>query len=147
MITLPITLEKEPAKKVAEWLTAGRGVAVWQNQDLSSSDIGGLKFTPARTVEGEPVKSPHWNCGTAPEMVIEEKTAFQVVEYTQVYRVKVRTGPPYLGGIHLKDRDKLDTAMQKAGEGAVYHFDYERQYGSPWFTAIVSVPTSTVPLS
>lgn len=42
--------------KVEEWLTSGRGVHVWRNQDLSSPRIGGLMFTPG---DGQPV-APHW---------------------------------------------------------------------------------------
>jgi hypothetical protein len=43
----PIVVDASIAPKLREWFSAGRGVRVWCNADLSSGNVGHQMFTPA----------------------------------------------------------------------------------------------------
>ena len=137
----------EHAPKLLEWLAKREGIAVWKNRDLGSSSLGHEQFTPALQEDGTPVPSPHWSCGHTPDRIVTDRACVTIREWQDVAICKVRSGPPYLGGIHRLDRDKLDTALEKAGEGASWRPDWDsHQYGSAWFTAIISIPGESRPL-
>ena len=143
------TIDSENAEKCRAWMDTGRGITVWQNQDLSSREIGTLVYTPAKTVEGECITTPpgwQYTFKDSTESGLE-RSAFIVRTWKEVARVKVRNGPPCFGHIHRADRKRLDAALEKAGEGAAWTPDYStRQYGSAWFTAVISIPSENSPL-
>lgn len=145
----PIILESpEHAPKLKQWLETRGGIAVWVCQDLGSPRIGQETFTPAMHPDGSPATSPHWSNGNSPDRIVTDPVLVFVRSWTEVGRVKIRRGPPYLGGVHRRDRDRLDNALAKAGDGAAWIPDYStRQYGSPWFTAIIQIPSAPIPLS
>lgn len=136
------TVDAEHAMKLRDWIASGRGVAVWQNRDLGSPSVGGYAFTPAITA-GARTPSPHWNYGNAPVDVVHSREAFRVRTTAPRESVKVRRGPPYLGGIHRKDRAKLDAALARAGKGSFWTYDSPAEYGSPWFSVRVWTVTGT----
>lgn len=144
-----ITTTAEHEAKLAEWLKNRGGIAVWSNKDLGSPSLGGQQFTPALHADGTAATSPHWSCGNgAPDFVVTDAAAVTIREWREVARVKIRNGPPYLGCVHRRDRDRLDNALQAAGEGASYRRDYSAmKYGSPWFDAVIEVPASVRPLN
>lgn len=147
-ITLPITFPIEHEAKAADWIKNRGGIAVWVNHDLGSPRVGGQSFTPAKAEDGTPMGSPHWRNGNAPACIITDASQVQVKEWREVARVKVRRGPPCFGGIHRKDKDKLNAALEKAGDGASYVESFERmQCGSPWFECIIQVPSIVRPLN
>ena len=129
----PYRISEEHAPQIWEWLTSGRGVAVWQNYDLGSPSIGALSFTPAIT-DGARTPSPNWRVGHEPVDVTHSAADFIVETTAPGAVVKVRRGPPHLGGIHRRDRDKLDTVLEAAGPGSFWTYEPEsRAYGSGWF--------------
>lgn len=143
---MTLIIEPENAEKIKSWIETRQGVAVWKCCDLSSSRIGQETLTPATHENGEPATSPHWSNGNAPDRIITELSDVGVRSWKEVSRVKIRRGPPCYGHVHRADRDKLDTAIAKAGDGASWKPDYERAYGSPWFTAIIEIPSDVTPL-
>ncbi len=45
--TRTIKVDASIVPKLAEWFAAGRGVRVWENQDLGGGNVGHKTFTPA----------------------------------------------------------------------------------------------------
>ena len=135
-------IDETIADKVREWLRAGRGVAVWQNADLGSASVGSLAFTP-----GDETGSPHWRYGRSPIAVSHSPAEFAVRQWKESSRVKVRRGPPYLGGIHRLDRPRLDRALALAGPGATWRYIAYPDYGSAWATVCVESLAGETPLS
>lgn len=86
------------AAPVRKWLEAGRGVALWRNQEIGR-DVGQCVMTPARTEAGETYPSPHWKYGREPEHVFTASAAFCVELHSPVAKVK----PKPNGGIRRSD--------------------------------------------
>ena len=143
-----LVIEPSAVNQVREWIESRGGVAIWKCVDLGNSRIGSETLTPATHKDGAPATSPHWSNGNSPNRIITELSQVGVRSWREVSRVKVRTGPPCFGNVHRADRTKLDAAMDKAGNGASWQADYsKRSFGSPWFEAVISVPSETVPIS
>lgn len=143
-----ITVATGNENKLREWLLTRGGIAVWVNKDLGSANIGCESYTPANDEEGIPMGSPHWSCGNVPEFVIQDPANVMIEERREVARVKVRNGPPYLGGINRADKGRLDAALDKHGETARYSRDYSNMaYGSAWFEAVITVADSVRPIN
>lgn len=141
-----ITFSPENESKAREWLASRGGIAVWVNADLSSSDVGSQTYTPALTLEGAPMGSPHWRFTGKPAFVVTDPALVSIETRKEVARIKIRKGAPCYGGVNRLDRPKLDHAMQ--AEGANWIADYSgMKHGSAWFVAVVSVPDSVRPLS
>jgi len=141
----PYRIAEDQAPKIVDWLASGRGVAIWQNVDLGSASIGGLAFTPAIT-DGARTNCPGWQYGREPLDVSHAREDF-IVEFTAPGAiVKVRRGPPCYGGIHRRDRAKLDKAMELAGKGSFWTYSEPAGYGSPWFGVRVHSIVGTRPL-
>ena len=133
--------------KAIDWIKNRNGIAVFTNKDLGSSSIGAETYCPAFT-DGKPTASPHWRNGSQPDFVVTDPASVCVQSWREVARVKIRRGPPCYSGVNQADKPKLDAAMAKAGEGATWTEDFsDMKYGSAWFTAIISVPDVTKPLS
>lgn len=145
----PITIQASPEKPL-EWIQAGRGIAVWQNANLSSHSIGNLVFTPARDTDGSPTKSPGWQYGHHPVHVSDNAGDFQVQSWTAVKRIKVRPGKygPPCHPVIKADIPKLDKAMESAGPDASWRFDWQ-DYSCerPWAIVVIEIPAAPVPLS
>lgn len=143
-----LVIEPSAVKQIREWIENRGGVAVWKCVDLGSPRIGSETLTPATHKDGTPATSPHWSNGDSPDRIVTDLSQVGVRSWREVSRIKVRNGPPCFGNIHRADRAKLDAAMAKAGDGATWQADYSSQsYGSPWFTAVISVPSETIPIS
>lgn len=141
------SIQPEQEHQIVSWLKTRGGVAVWCNCDLGSTNIGALAYTPAKRDDGTDVSAPHWQYDRKPVEVVTDPIKFDVVTYSEFKRVEVRSGPPMHGGLHRLDKDKVYRAMDEAGEGAVWIPDYDRQYGSPWWTAVVKKLDGTRPLN
>lgn len=142
-----ITFAPENAAKASDWLANRGGIAVWQNKDLGSASIGSETYTPAIT-DGKETPAPHWRNGNSPVCIVTDPAAVFVESRKEVARVKIRRGPPYLGGVNRADRGKLDAALEAAGPGAGWTPDYSAmQYGSAWFVAVITIPDGRRPLN
>ena len=139
-----ITVSEEITDKLRDWIKNRGGILVWVNKDLGSTRIGQQTFTPATTVEGAPMGSPHWQFGNTAEFCVTDPACVLVEKTKEVKRVKVRQGRN--GGVHNADRPKLDKAMAEAGESAFYQFD-DKAADYPWYVAVVKVVTETQPMT
>ena len=130
MDTKPYHLDPHCAPKVREWLAAGRKVAVWQNKDLSSSNVGGLAFTPGDR------PSPHWKYGNDPLEICERHEDFVVEVLQDIKRVKVRVT---YTGLHKQDLKKVARLVAEIGPDAFYNLEDDE--------AIIRRVVGTEPLS
>lgn len=130
----------ENAPKFADWIANRGGVAVWRSINLSNP--GASWSTPALTKEGEPYPKPTWQADSKPERVVTDPDNVLVSEDEEVKRfhVAIRRG----GGFQFKCTDassrKIEKAVEKAGEGAYYIFDYFTQ------EAVIMAPAKTYTL-
>ena len=136
-----ITTSGEHAAKLLDWIKNRNGIAVWQSIDLSNP--GAQTFTPAIT-DGKPTGKPHWRFANEPAMVITNPDEVEITKDEEVRRfhIAVRMGSQ---GFSVKLTDassrKVEAAVEKAGEGAYYEFDYSTQ------ECVIMKPVSTMPLS
>lgn len=120
------TLENAP--KFADWIANRGGVAVWRSINLSNP--GASWSSPALTEDGQPYPQPTWQADKQPERIITDSEEILVTEDEEVkrFRVGVRRCDQ---GLTFKLTDassrKIEKAVEKAGEGAYYVFDYETQ--------------------
>jgi len=134
-----IKFDKSDASKAIDWLTSRGGIAVWTNCNLSSHSIGGESYTPALTLDGKPTSSPGWQYGNTPSRIVTDASEVCIVEYSEHCRVKVipgQYGPPC--DPIKRGREKVDSALQAAGEGSYWQFDWSsRNYGSAWTDCVI----------
>jgi hypothetical protein len=130
-----ITTSGENAAKLLNWINTRGGVAVWRSIDLSNP--GAETFTPAIT-DGKPTGKPHWGFANEPAMVITNPDEIEITQDEEVRRfdIAIRGGSQ---GFSITR--KVRAAVEKAGDGAYYEFDYSTQ------ECIIMKPISTMPLS
>jgi hypothetical protein len=134
-----ITCKPENAHLFREWLDTRGGVAVWKSISLSNPHLSWS--TPA-----DNTRKPHWSAANEPAYVITDAGLVGVSKYEEVRRLKVsiRAAANGFGSIwKLTDTSSraVNKALAKAGEDAIYAFDYETQ------EAIILVPTTITPLN
>jgi hypothetical protein len=119
----------ENAAKLLDWIRNRGGVAVWRSIDFSS--LGRSWSTPLRQKDGTPSPTPHpWKSEATPSRVITDPAEILVFEDKLVRRfhVAVRRGD---SGLLLKLTDastgRVRKAVEHAGKGAYYEFDYGAQ--------------------
>lgn len=145
---MQLIIEPANTDKIREWIVSRKGVAVWTNQDLGSSQLGEETLTPATHKDGSPATSPHWANGNTPARIVTNVADVGVKSWREVSRCKIRRGPPCYGCVNRHDRAKLDKALALAGEGASWTPDYSAcNYGSAWFDAVISLPSKITPLA
>jgi hypothetical protein len=132
----------ENAAKMLDWIHTRGGVAIWES--INPSNPGASWSTPATFADGSVATKPDWQCNNQPARIITDASDIEVVERREVkrFRVGVRIGAQ---GMTAKVTDggtrKIHAAVEKAGEGASYGFDYLTQ------EAIITVPGARVPLA
>jgi hypothetical protein len=136
------TVTEENAEKFAEWIQTRGGIAVWNSKDLS--DPGYSVSSPVNRETGEPVVQPHWKVGMQPDLIITDPDEIEVVRFEEArrFRVALRRGSQGLK-IKLTDAasEKVNKALEKAGEGSSYVFDYMTQ------EAVILKPANNCSLS
>ena len=117
----------ENAPLFLEWIRSRGGIAVWNSADLSNP--GASWSTPAET-NGKPTSKPGWQSESKPARVITDANDVVVVSRKEVkrFRVAIRSGRNSLR-FRITDgsQRKLDNALEKAGDGSSYEFDYSTQ--------------------
>jgi hypothetical protein len=119
---------EENVAKFAEWIRERGGIAVWRSQDLSDPCFS--LSSPFLSKEGKPTTKPHWKVGETPDLVVTDPALIHVITVKEVkrFRVALRRGDQ---GFKIKLTDassqKVNAAVERAGEGASYHFDYDTQ--------------------
>jgi hypothetical protein len=127
------TIEKhrviaENAPLFLKWIRERGGIAVWGCLDLS--DPGKTWSSPIYMEDGTPHPKPHYYATTEPIRIITDPAEILVDVPKEVKRfhIAIRMGAQ---GFKVKLTDastrKVRAAVEKAGEGAWYQFDYETQ--------------------
>ena len=136
----PHTVSMEAAPRVAEWLRTRGGIALWNSADLS--DPSASWITPIKDAQGNPATKPTWKAQDSPSRVITDPAEVQVAEDKEVRRfhVAIRMGANSFR-VKLTDGStrRVRAAVAKAGEGAYYTFDYDRQ------EAVIMAPSRVIP--
>ena len=126
----------EHARQIADWLKNRGGIAIWRTLNLS--DPGKSWTTPADS------SRPDRYAESLPSEVITDPNDVGVTQYREHKRfhVALRMGKQ---GFALKLTDasnnRLNRALQKAGAGSSYEFDYETQ------EAVILVPDKVEPIN
>lgn len=116
-----LIVSSNDAQKLRRWIKEDGGVAVWNSINLSNP--GGQWLTSAK---GE---RPTWQAGFFPAQVITDPTQIGVMDYKLVKRfhVAVRGGNGLAFSLTPASSARVRKAMDAAGPGAVYDFDYWAQ--------------------
>jgi hypothetical protein len=127
-------ISEDIAPKILEWLASGVGVAVWANQNLSSSMSDGL--TPG-DAEGA-----GWQYSKTPKEVLKSVEDFEVSIYEEFKRFHVGVERYGMGfRITAGAQRNLNKYLERAGIDSTYEFDYSRQ------DAVVFKLVKVVPLT
>jgi hypothetical protein len=143
-MTMPnYVVSEEHAAKIAEWIKARGGIAIWESISLSCP--GESMTTPVRKADGTPTTKPDWKLGNTPARIITDMAEVTVSQDVEVKRfhVAVRFGAQ---GLALKVSDggtrRIRREVAKAGEGAYYVFDYGSEEN-----AVIMKPAKLIPLA
>ena len=136
------TVTADNAKLIWDWLQTRGGIAIWRSINLSNP--GDSWTTPVNGGDAKPKSKPTWEAANEPERIITDPADVVVSVDKEVKRfhIAIRMGRQ---GMSLKLTDgstrKVEKAVEKAGDGAYYRFDYETQ------EAVIFAPESTTPLT
>jgi len=131
----------ENAARMMDWIANRGGVAIWESVNLAN--LGTSWSTPATHADGSAATKPTWQSNNQPARIIIDPADIEVVTRREVkrFRVGVRIGAQ---GMTAKVTDggtrKIRAAVEKAGDGASYAFDYQTQ------EAVITVPGERVSL-
>ena len=137
MTDFKITIDSEAAPRLAEWMVKDCGLARWDSVNLSNP--GASWITPATAT-----RKPNWQADSQPALFVTEPEEVGVTTYKEVKRfhVAVRRGSQ---GLSLKLTDassaKVRKAVNQAGDGATYQFDYFFQ------EAVILAPAEMISLA
>lgn len=136
-----LTINHRNAGKIKEWIETRAGVAVWDGFNLSNLR---QLLTPVLDETGHPSTKPAYDMPATPNMIITDAKDIDVSCDREVKRfhISIRMGAQ---GFMLKCTDastrRIRAAVEKAGPGARYEFDYETQ------EAVIFAPEKIVPLT
>ena len=130
----------QDAARIREWIATRGGILIWKSLNLSNPT--GSWTTPALDSEGRPYGKPTWQAANVPSRHITSMDEVEVVEPKLVKRfhVGVRRADLSLKVTDAGSR-RIRAAVEKAGDGAYYEFDYGQQ------DALIYVPARVVPLA
>lgn len=124
-------MSEEDAAKYADWISNRGGIAIWKVQLIGGGPNNTKSYsTPANKLDGSPMDRPHWSVGPKPDEIVTDPAEVSVVIPKEVKRfhVALRMGSQ---GLSVKCTDassrKIRSAVDKAGKGAWYEFDYSSQ--------------------
>ena len=133
----------ENAAKMLDWIRTRGGVAIWRSVNLSNP--GASWSAPVRAADSRPYPKPTWEAESQPSRIITDPSEIEVVTRREVrrFRVAIRAAGASVMSFKLTDAStrKVREAVDKAGDGASYEFDYTSQ------EAIITVPGERVLLS
>jgi hypothetical protein len=123
-----LTIEERNFPEIARWFSERGGIKVWNSINLSNP--GKQVITPLCSLDGRPRGKPSWEFDESDCEIIIDPAQVQVSIDKEVKRFPVairRSG----NGFYLKCTDassrKIRRAVEAAGPGAFYRFDFESQ--------------------
>lgn len=131
-----LTISLDDVGYVEQCFKKTNGVAVWSSANLSNPGLTWVTEIGAG--------KPSWQANSQPSEIITSRDDIKVNYYRQVnsFRVAVR---PSSNGLTTKLTDassrRVRKAVEKAGAGAYYRFDYEYQ------RAIILAPFKSITLT
>lgn len=132
--------EASNARLFLSWIKERGGVAIWGCLDLSNA---GMSWSaPVTSGDGTSPGKPHWSATNEPVRVITDPAEIDVDTPKEVRRIRVavRHGSGMRLDLTPASTRKVHAAVDKAGDGAWYAFDYWTQ------EAVIYVPDKTVTL-
>lgn len=124
-------MSEENAAKFADWIKNRGGIAIWKIQLIGGGPNNTKSYsTPANKLDGSPMDKPHWSVGNKPDEIVTDPAEVSVVIPKEVKRfhIALRMGSQ---GLVVKCTDassrRIRAAVEKAGKGAWYEFDYSSQ--------------------
>lgn len=138
----------DDAPKFWDWIRNRGGVALWRSVNLCNP--GKTWCTPVLDEDGKLKGKPSWESAQEPSEIFlsPEEIGVTIDEEVKRFHVAVRT-KYFDGPFHFPERvectpgasRRIRRAVEKAGEGAWYRFDYETQ------DAVIMAPVDLMPLS
>lgn len=116
------------APKFADWITNRGGIATWKSADLSCA--GKTWSAPYLETDGSVKAKESWQMESKPASVTTDPAEVDIYECTEVNRfpIAIQRGRADFS-MRLTDGStrKVEAAVEKAGDGAYYEFDYDSQ--------------------
>lgn len=134
-----LKIRSTDAEKVRGWIAARNGVAVWNSCDLGNPS--GQWLTPATAEDGTETSKPTWQAGNVPTVITSEKdVTVMAPREVRRFRVQVVRGSGLSLVLSEGASRRVRKAVEKAGEGSWYEFDYDNQ------EAVIFAPESELRL-
>lgn len=128
------------AAKVYDWLKNRGGLMIWKSANLSNP--GASWTTPRLRADGSESPKPTWEADEKPDRIITDAGDVEVVQDREVRRFRVKIEPHGLTiKLSFTSSERVRAAIEKAGPGATYKFDYSSQ------EAMILVPDKVTPIS
>lgn len=131
--TIETSIDNAPT--LSQWFKESGGLTQWASVNLSN---------PGTTwITKRGAGKPNWQCADEPEVVVEDPCMVGLVTYKEVKRFHVAIRRTSLGlGLKLTDASsrKVRKAVEKAGDGATYYFDFFAQ------DAVILAPDGVISL-
>lgn len=136
-----IECDIENAPKFWGWINKRGGLAHWKCADLSTP--GKSWTTPALAKDGTPTAKGHWSMCDSPAYVVTDPCNVVVRQYREVKRfhVGIERGSGFSFRCTYAATKRIDREMAKAGENAIYSFDYSAQ------DCVIMVPSQSLTLA
>ena len=122
-----ITAEKhivtaENAAAIWSWLTTRGGIAIWRSTDPSRPAASWT--TPVKAADGKPTAKPTPDAADSPERIITDAAEVVVSVDAEANRLSVSRDPD--GGLSQASADAIHGAVVKAGEGAYFRLEQDK---------------------
>lgn len=124
-----------------KWVKERGGVFLWYSADLGNA--GASVYTPVHSEDGSEKTCPGWQYHRAPSKRITRAEDLFVRFEREVERWRVGLKRSYGLRITLSDASnrKMGRLLEKHGDDAEYHFDYEKQQ------AVITIPERIITLA
>ena len=124
----PYITTPENAEKIADWLRARGGIAIWHSVDRSRA--GETIAAPVNALTGVPRPKPAWWVGNVPDRIITDFAEVLVSKDVEVERFFVALRRDRHGNLKAgyeyteASLRRVRRTIAKAGRGAYHVFDY-----------------------
>ena len=122
-----VTCSEENAVKFSDWIDHRGGLALWESANLGNSGAGWT--TPARQEDGISTAPPTWEAKKNPSHIITnpDHVCVSIDKEVDRFPVAIRAGSGLQYECTAGSTKKIELALERAGEGSYYEFDYYTQ--------------------